>query len=85
MARAARVGHHPHQAFANGGERLRVQSGNRLRRRNVQRIFRADGQVGTRNYWIVLPLVFCENRNIQHLKEALEEELGYGKPSPWRT
>src|SRR6185437_2696949 len=25
---------------------------------------RADGQVGTRNYWIVLPLVFCENRNI---------------------
>jgi len=45
---------------------------------------RADGQVGTRNYWIVLPLVFCENRNIQHLKEALEEELGYGKPSPWR-
>src|SRR6202042_1784341 len=23
---------------------------------------RADGQVGTRNYWLVLPLVFCENR-----------------------
>src|SRR5437764_7861244 len=25
---------------------------------------RADGQVGTRNYWLVVPLVFCENRNI---------------------
>ena len=25
---------------------------------------RADGQVGTRNYWLVLPLVFCENRNV---------------------
>ena len=25
---------------------------------------RSDGQVGTRNYWIVVPLVFCENRNI---------------------
>ncbi|MDE3202174.1 MAG: altronate dehydratase [Acidobacteriota bacterium] len=39
---------------------------------------RADGQVGTRNYWLVLPLVFCENRNIERMKEALEEELGYG-------
>jgi len=45
---------------------------------------RADGQVGTRNYWLVLPLVFCENRNIQHLQAALEEELGYGNRSPWR-
>jgi altronate hydrolase len=39
---------------------------------------RADGQVGTRNYWVVLPLVFCENRNVERMKEALEEELGYG-------
>ena len=39
---------------------------------------RADGQVGTRNYWIVLPLVFCENRNVEQMREALEEELGYG-------
>ncbi len=39
---------------------------------------RADGQVGTRNYWLVLPLVFCENRNVERLREALEEELGYG-------
>jgi altronate hydrolase len=39
---------------------------------------RAGGQVGTRNYWLVLPLVFCENRNVERMKEALEEELGYG-------
>ena len=39
---------------------------------------RSDGQVGTRNYWVVLPLVFCENRNVERLREALEEELGYG-------
>lgn len=39
---------------------------------------RANGQVGTRNYWLVLPLVFCENRNVERMKEALEEELGYG-------
>lgn len=39
---------------------------------------RDDGQVGTRNYWLVLPLVFCENRNVDRMREALEEELGYG-------
>jgi altronate hydrolase len=39
---------------------------------------RDGGQVGTRNYWLVLPLVFCENRNVERMREALEEELGYG-------
>src|SRR5215469_4580702 len=38
---------------------------------------RADSQVGTRNYWLVVPLVFCENRNIAILKQAFEEELGF--------
>jgi altronate hydrolase len=45
---------------------------------------RADGQVGTRNYWLVLPLVFCENRNIERMKDALEEELGYGGRHSYR-
>jgi altronate hydrolase len=45
---------------------------------------RPDGQVGTRNYWIVLPLVFCENRNVQRMQEALEEELGYGRANEYR-
>ena len=37
---------------------------------------RADGQVGTRNYWLVVPLVFCENRNIVHLKQAFRRRVG---------
>jgi altronate hydrolase len=45
---------------------------------------RADGQVGTRNYWLVIPLVFCENRNVEALREAFEEELGYGRPKLYR-
>src|SRR5712671_4062326 len=45
---------------------------------------RADGQVGTRNYWIVLPLVFCENRNVSVLKQAFEEELGFAAPQVYR-
>lgn len=40
---------------------------------------RADGSVGTANYWLVIPLVFCENRNVDVLKEALIEKLGYKK------
>ncbi len=45
---------------------------------------RADGQVGTRNYWLVVPLVFCENRNVDRMREALEEELGYGGKNSYR-
>ena len=40
---------------------------------------RSDGRVGTANYWLVIPLVFCENRNIQVLEEALVNDLGYGR------
>jgi altronate hydrolase len=45
---------------------------------------RTDGQVGTRNYWLVVPLVFCENRNIDVLKQAFEEELGLAPPKIYR-
>lgn len=45
---------------------------------------RPDGQVGTRNYWLVVPLVFCENRNIEVMKQAFEEELGFAPPKIYR-
>src|SRR6266566_4900432 len=45
---------------------------------------RSDGQVGTRNFWLVVPLVFCENRNILNLKQAFEEELGFARPQLYR-
>lgn len=38
---------------------------------------RADGSVGTGNYWLIIPLTFCENRNIDVLDGALSEKLGY--------
>ncbi len=40
---------------------------------------RSDGQVGTQNYWLVIPLVFCENRNIELLKNAFIQGLGFQK------
>jgi altronate hydrolase len=39
---------------------------------------RSDGRVGTANYWLFVPTVFCENRNLELIKEALTSQLGYG-------
>ena len=38
---------------------------------------RYDGRVGTANYWLFIPTVFCENRNLDVIREALHTELGY--------
>lgn len=38
---------------------------------------RENGSVGTANHWLVIPLVFCENRNVEVLKAALLDTLGY--------
>ncbi|MGB5497632.1 MAG: altronate dehydratase family protein [Maribacter sp.] len=38
---------------------------------------RKNGEVGTANYWLVIPMVFCENRNVEVIKSALLESLGY--------
>jgi altronate hydrolase len=46
---------------------------------------RADGSVGTANYWLVIPLVFCENRNILVLKDALVEKLGFRKAKTYEN
>ena len=45
---------------------------------------RADGRVGTANYWLVIPLVFCENRNMEILEQALVTDLGYGKNESYK-
>ena len=38
---------------------------------------RTDGRAGTANYWLFIPMVFCENRNLDVIREALQKELGY--------
>ncbi len=42
---------------------------------------RSDGSVGTENYWLVIPMVFCESRNINAMRQAFERALGYEKTS----
>ncbi|MEP7253298.1 MAG: altronate dehydratase family protein [Ginsengibacter sp.] len=46
---------------------------------------RPDGKVGTANHWIVVPLVYCENRNIDILKEALTGQLGYSRKESYKS
>ncbi len=46
---------------------------------------RGDGKVGTANYWLVVPLVFCENRNVDIIKQAFVEELGFEKPNRFKA
>ena len=46
---------------------------------------RADGQVGTANYWLVIPLVFCENRNVNTIKQAFMDELGFGHQDIYKS
>jgi altronate hydrolase len=56
----------------------------RFQNRTFSGYHRADGSVGTANYWLVIPLVFCENRNLDVLQEALVKDLGYGRNRSYR-
>ncbi|MEI6946015.1 altronate dehydratase family protein [Paraflavisolibacter sp. H34] len=51
----------------------------KYRDRTFMGYHRPNGQVGTANYWLVVPMVFCENRNLNVIREALVNELGYGR------
>lgn len=46
---------------------------------------RADGKVGTANYWLFVPTVFCENRNLDVIREALHNELGYAVTPKYKS
>ncbi|MES2371093.1 MAG: altronate dehydratase family protein [Bacteroidota bacterium] len=46
---------------------------------------RKDGNTGTANYWLFIPMVFCENRNLDVIKEALWNELGYAVTDKYKS
>src|SRR6201985_3165795 len=73
--------HHASSEFHLGQRKLdwHRPDNSRFEGRTFMGYHRADGSVGTANYWIVIPLVFCENRNIQVMREALVDKLGYKK------
>lgn len=46
---------------------------------------RSDGRVGTANYWLFIPTVFCENRNLEMIKESLLQTLGYAVTDQYKS
>jgi len=46
---------------------------------------RQNGTVGTANYWLFIPTVFCENRNLDIIKESLYAELGYAVDDKYKA
>ena len=49
----------------------------KFKNRTFNGYHRSDGRIGTANYWLFIPTVFCENRNLDVIREALHNELGY--------
>ena len=72
---------HAANSFEIGERKLQwaVPDTSRFVDRTFAGYVRPDGKVGTANYWLVVPMVFCENRNLDVIKEALVNELGYGR------
>lgn len=44
---------------------------------------REDGRAGTANHWLVIPMVFCENRNLRVIQNAFLKPLGYAQSSDY--
>lgn len=79
--------HHAASSFKMGERKLQWQKPDvsHLQDLTFNGFARSDGSVGTANYWLVIPMVFCENRNVMVLKEALVDKLGYKKAKGWAT
>jgi len=79
--------HHATQGFDLGARKLDwvKPDVSRWTEKTFMGYYRPDGSVGTANYWIVIPLVFCENRNVEVLKDALIDKLGYSKVKAFET
>jgi len=79
--------HHATQEFGLGQRKLAWAQPNvsRWENKTFMGFHRPDGLVGTANFWIVIPLVFCENRNVEVLKDALIDKLGYSKVRAFDT
>lgn len=56
-----------------------------FKERTFMGFHRSDKSVGTANYWIVIPMVFCENRNVEVLKEALTDKLGFRRAKSYEN
>ena len=56
----------------------------KFRNKTFNGYHRSNGDVGTANYWLFIPTVFCENRNLDVIREALHNELGYAVTAKYK-
>jgi altronate hydrolase len=90
IAAGAPIGTHnvKHQASEFEGKttqfKWKAPDVSKFKNKTFEGYHRSDGQVGTANYWIVVPLVFCENRNVKVIQDAFEEALGFDKPNHYK-
>jgi altronate hydrolase len=71
--------HHAASPYAYRGVQYQWQAPDvsKFANRTFNGYHRPDGRVGTANYWLFIPTVFCENRNLDVIREAMHNELGY--------
>jgi altronate hydrolase len=70
---------HAAETYAYNGTKILWQPPDvsRFENRTFNGYHRKGGAVGTANYWLFIPMVFCENRNLDVIKQAILDELGY--------
>lgn len=70
--------------YRNASYQWQAPDVSKFKGRTFNGYHRSDGRVGTANYWLFIPTVFCENRNLDVIKEALHNELGYGVTAKYK-
>lgn len=71
-------------AYRNPEVQWQAPDAGKFAGRTFKGYLRSDGRAGTANYWLFIPLVFCENRNLDVIREALHEVLGYAVNEKYR-
>jgi len=64
-------------AYRNASYEWQAPDVSKYKNKTFKGYKRNDGRTGTANYWLFVPTVFCENRNLDVIKEALHNQLGY--------
>lgn len=71
--------------YRNAGYEWTPPDISKFRDKNFMGYHRHDGRVGTANYWLFIPTVFCENRNLDVIREVLQDELGYSVTEKYKS
>jgi len=72
-------------AYRNAKYEWHAPDVSKFKNRTFNGYHRNDGRIGTANYWLFIPTVFCENRNLDVIREALHNELGYAVTEKYKS